>query len=301
MKNTNKLKVIAVIVTYNRLELLKRVIHAVKSQSEKVSSIIVVDNASTDGTCAYLEIETNINKELIHHRVPRNSGGAGGFYYGIELALRFNPDLVWLMDDDGYPSEECLARLLEKSNNQNSILNPIVVNSSDNSLLSFGLGKNISTLADAKVASEGEIIKGVGSPFNGTLISKKLICEIGLPKKEMFIWGDEAEYVLRAKSKGTQIDTAVDSIFFHPASKSDYDLFLNKYTIELKPIRLAGNHYRNGAYINLRYYGIIKLIKYIIINFAYFISRRRFREACTFLIYALDGGCNTFILPSIRE
>lgn len=294
-------EIIAVIVTYNRLELLKRAIQAIRSQTVKVKKIIVVDNASTDGTHDYLLNESQSNNDLTNLRIANNSGGAGGFHYGMELALKANPDLVWLMDDDGYPSNNCLELLLNNKTNENTILNPLVVNCNDNSRLSFGLGEKIKTVTDANSASENNLIPGIGNPFNGTLISKEIIYKIGLPKKEMFIWGDEAEYILRAKSKNINIATVVSSIFFHPESKSKYDLFLKKYVIELKPLRLAGNHYRNLGFINLKYHGLIRYIKYLIINFAYFMAKRRFSEAFFFTIYAIDGGLNFFALSPIRK
>ena len=46
-------EVIAVVVTYNRKELLKECINALKKQSYKNCKILVVDNGSTDNTYDY--------------------------------------------------------------------------------------------------------------------------------------------------------------------------------------------------------------------------------------------------------
>ena len=71
--------------------------------------MIVVDNASTDGTAA-----------AVRRRYPsvrlaeltRNTGGAGGFAYGMALALAGDADLIWLMDDDTVPEPGALRALL---------------------------------------------------------------------------------------------------------------------------------------------------------------------------------------------
>jgi len=60
--NNNKFKIAAVVVTYNRLELLKQCIDSIKNQTRKPDEIIVVNNSSTDGTLEWL----NPNKDLTH-------------------------------------------------------------------------------------------------------------------------------------------------------------------------------------------------------------------------------------------
>ena len=49
------MKTAAVIVTYNRKELLEENIKALLDQSEKLNKIFIIDNNSTDGTKSYLE------------------------------------------------------------------------------------------------------------------------------------------------------------------------------------------------------------------------------------------------------
>ena len=49
-------RIACVIVTYNRLDLLKECVDACLNQTVKFSDIIIVNNASTDGTSKYLHI-----------------------------------------------------------------------------------------------------------------------------------------------------------------------------------------------------------------------------------------------------
>ena len=56
-----------VIVTYNRLELLKECLLCIDKQVKKFDSVLIVDNYSTDGTREYLK-----NKEDRYHIFMKN-------------------------------------------------------------------------------------------------------------------------------------------------------------------------------------------------------------------------------------
>ena len=94
-------RVVAVIVTWNRRELLAESLSAVADQTRPPDRLVVVDNASTDGTA---ELLTDRFPMLEVVRTARNIGGAGGFALGIRRALEIEPaDAVWLLDDDTVP------------------------------------------------------------------------------------------------------------------------------------------------------------------------------------------------------
>ena len=92
------MKITAVVVTYNRLEKLKKVIESVRSQTASLLQILVVNNGSTDGSREWLESQNDIY--LINQG---NLGGAGGFNTGMKQAVLNGTDYVWIMDDDVYP------------------------------------------------------------------------------------------------------------------------------------------------------------------------------------------------------
>ena len=89
-----------IIVTYNRLQLLKESINSVSMYKDKIKKIIVVNNASTDGTTEYLDNICNSENKLVHVKLEKNIGGSGGFYEGIKKSFEYNCDWVWIMDDD---------------------------------------------------------------------------------------------------------------------------------------------------------------------------------------------------------
>ena len=102
---------IAVVVTYNRRPLLLEALAAVHAQSRAPDAVIVVDNASTDGTAAAVRSRY---PSVRLAELARNTGGAGGFACGLALALSAPADLVWLMDDDTVPGPGALRALLDE-------------------------------------------------------------------------------------------------------------------------------------------------------------------------------------------
>ena len=100
----------AVVVTYNRLSLLKECLEAISLQTCKVNSIIVVNNASTDGTTEYLQQLDD--KQIVVKSLEKNIGGAGGFAEGIAIATKMNVDAIWIMDDDTIPLTDALEHLV---------------------------------------------------------------------------------------------------------------------------------------------------------------------------------------------
>ena len=93
-------RVVAVVVTWNRRDLLVEALAALRAQTHPVAALVVVDNASTDGTDELLAKESGLDVV----RLEKNTGGAGGFAVGLEQAMGHDPDLVWLLDDDTVPT-----------------------------------------------------------------------------------------------------------------------------------------------------------------------------------------------------
>ena len=128
------MKVVAVIVTFNRKRLLLENVQRLLSQTINIHKIIIVDNCSTDGTKEYLNKNGILdNKNIYYHILEKNIGGAGGFFWGTKLAYESKADLVWLMDDDGKPYNnytlENILNLYKKTyvKNKLQMLNSLVV------------------------------------------------------------------------------------------------------------------------------------------------------------------------------
>lgn len=95
-----------VITTYNRLDLLKRAVQSAFDQTQPCE-VIVVDNASTDGTRAYVEA---LGDRLTYCRNPTNTNHAGAVNVGVEAA---SGEWIKLVDDDDYLADTCIERMSE--------------------------------------------------------------------------------------------------------------------------------------------------------------------------------------------
>ncbi len=215
--------VIAVVVTWNRSALLERILRAIDAQETRPGALVVVDNASTDDTPELLDrLRMELTVPLRVLRLEQNTGGAGGFHAGLEAALQMDGELLWLMDDDGVPPPGCLSALLPYVG-RFDFLGPAVVAEDDPGRLCFPIrlprtAKVVHDLDDVLAAADDGVLEDVVIPFNGVLLTSDLVDRIGLPRAEFFIWGDDVEYLWRARRAGARVATVVPARFLHPAT-----------------------------------------------------------------------------------
>lgn len=222
---------VAVIVTYNRKELLGYNIRMLLKQTQPFDRIFIVDNCSTDGTYDYLAQQGWLDSErFVYIKTASNIGGAGGFYTGTKAAFEAGADWIALMDDDGAAADvftfEILyreARLLYKEHKR-LFVNALV---QQGDLLSFKLG-NLNTVAEVLAAAKDGLIEGAANPFNGTLISRELVEAVGYPNRDFFIKGDEVNYKQRSLAAGAYIATVVASRYNHPRPETKEKMVLGK-------------------------------------------------------------------------
>jgi GT2 family glycosyltransferase len=275
-------KVAAVIVTYNRLALLKECVQALATQERLPDAIIVVNNGSTDGTDQWLDSQKNI---IAFHQ--ENSGGAGGFHRGMREAYDLGFDWIWVMDDDGYPHAKALQALLDYPVTGPCILNSLVLSKDDSAKLAFSLKYNGRHVNSAQELMDVSVINGDINPFNGTLIAREIFTQIGFPKKEMFIWGDETEFCTRVAKNGFPLITVTSSIFYHPKAKEEtdkdwkYEVIWRKYygmrnqSLILKNTKnsfykLYYTKYMAYEFLNiLKYQKSLRLTKFLVASEAY--------------------------------
>jgi len=217
-----KCDVTVVVVTYNRKDMLVRCLDALRRQTLAPARIVVVDNASSDGTRELLaEAGWYSLPGFTYSRLPENTGGAGGFHAGLQLAVSKDAGWVWLMDDDALPEPTALAELMRVATDPDHVYGSLAV---DGDRLSW-------RMSVCGVPSEGAAYERVTRfealpenaevefmPFLGFLIHTDLVNRIGLPEKGFFIAADDAEYCLRARRGGAKIILATHSRLLHPAS-----------------------------------------------------------------------------------
>lgn len=200
------IRIAAVVVTYNRIKLLQKVIDSLRKQTRPLDEIIVINNSSTDGTSEWLAQQTN----LTVYEQP-NVGGSGGFYRGIKEAYEAGYDWIWCMDDDVFPEPEALATLLLEARPEVGILVPRrfisgVPYISEVRKLNFS---NPFTRLHKVRLRDCETVDSVteieGMTFEGPLIRRELIRKIGLPNKDLFILFDDTDYSYRAVLAGYKV------------------------------------------------------------------------------------------------
>lgn len=195
--------VAAVIITFNRLELLKEVLSAVKNQSRKPDKIIVINNSSTDGTTEWLSEQEGI--DLI---TQNNLGSSGGQYTGLKIAYESGFDWIWTMDDDVVPDINCLENLL-KVNGNYLIRTPLRFDSNNIPFLNDAVSYNFSNPFKSlwiRIISKEDLLKdyieAVGITFEGPLIHSSVVEKIGLPNQNFFIFADDTDFFVRANQEG---------------------------------------------------------------------------------------------------
>ena len=225
MNTKNHTNISAVVVTYNRLELLKENISALKNQTYPINKIILVNNNSTDGTTDYIN-KTFVKDGLFNIiNLEKNIGGAGGFYEGIKEAVKIGSDWVWIMDDDTVPTPTALEKLVNKINivKNTGFLGSSVLFTDGTPHLMNNVPPSTNNILNIQwnAFAEKKILAVSFLSFVSCLISTQVIEKIGLPYKDFFIWGDDKEYterIIHAKYFGGLV---LDSIVYHK-TKNNY-------------------------------------------------------------------------------
>lgn len=209
--------IIAVVVTFNRRALLERCLAALQSQTLPPSRILVIDNASTDGTGPWLaDLPKDSKVPLNAVTLPTNGGGAGGFADGMRLGLDLGADWLWMMDDDAEPHPDALAKLMGLSPRQDNIYASLAVAGERTSWVTTLVSPETREVALSRDVPECAEVLSV--PFLGFLIHRSLAGRLGLPDRGYFIAADDIEYCLRARRAGARIYIAGGSHIEHPPS-----------------------------------------------------------------------------------
>lgn len=185
-------RVVAVVVAYNRRDLLREALDALMLQSRPLDAVVVVDNASTDGS-ADLARGTDGVEVLA---LTANTGGAGGFAVGIAHAVaELGADLVWAMDDDTIPEIDALAALLaaRDAHPGTSVWGSRVVwtDGSDHPMNT----PRPRPLRSSRAADGSFEVRSTS--FVSMLVEASSVRRVGLPIADYFIWNDDFEYSTR--------------------------------------------------------------------------------------------------------
>lgn len=266
------MKTTAVVVTHNRLPLLRHGLESLRRQ-EALSEIIVVDNGATDGTRQWLDEQ--LRKQAVEApaepvlRVIHqgNTGGSGGFHAGIRAAYGGGADWIWCMDDDVFPREGCLRRLLCHAHGpQTGILAPCRLLDGKvftHEFRRFNFTCTLASMHGRKLRPDGiagstSPIEIAGCDFEGPLISRKVVEKVGLPNKDLFIFCDDTDYCLRTHMAGFRL-------LYVPDALMDKHRFFADDTWTARNQKKKWKRYyqvRNETYLN-HHYGHTWGVRYV--------------------------------------
>ena len=216
------MKILAAIVTYNRIALLERCIDHVRAQTRPPERLLVINNSSPDATVEMLE------RKGVEYVTQPNLGSAGGWRRSIAEALAGGWDAVWLMDDDGYPHPQALEKLERALTPEVSCVSSVVLCEDDPNRFVFPFpvldrcGLPVLAAPKRKIAHLDELRKAAGGEtypfahlFNGALVRTAVARTIGNVDSDFFLMGDEVDFFMRMRREGPVL-SHLDAHHLHP-------------------------------------------------------------------------------------
>ncbi|RRD44529.1 glycosyltransferase [Buchananella hordeovulneris] len=189
-------RIVAVVVAYNRRELLTQVLAKLAAQTRPVDALVVVDNASSDGSGEVARTHPAVTEVVT---LPRNTGGAGGFTAGIARAVaQHAADYVWIMDDDTLPTPTALAELLAakaRYGGSPALLasKAVWTDGTEHPMNTPRPRPFLARAARLRAARAGVQHVRTAS-FVSILLDARAIAAVGLPRAGYFLWNDDFEY-----------------------------------------------------------------------------------------------------------
>ena len=194
-------KIGIIVVTFNRLQLLKEVVNSLRVQTYKGFDIIVINNGSTDNTLNWLEKQVDIT--TINQK---NVGGAGGFHTGMKYVAEHGYEYCWVMDDDVICQPTALEELIKAYEivpKAGFVCSRVLgLNGNPmNTPTALGAHENGDYSDTFELVNEHQMVRVTTATFVSVLFKTSVIKVLGLPYKEFFIWGDDTEYTQRTSNK----------------------------------------------------------------------------------------------------
>jgi rhamnopyranosyl-N-acetylglucosaminyl-diphospho-decaprenol beta-1,3/1,4-galactofuranosyltransferase len=185
--------VAAVVVTYNRLALLKECVAALRSQSRAVDEIIVIDNGSTDGSADWLAMQSGL-----HVIRQPNQGSSGGQFAGVKAAYERGHNWFWCMDDDTIPDPKALAAFCRtppfRDGSAGFLASVLIYPNGEPQPSPYVLESPESWIT---TAGRDCCVRARSSTFVSVMVSRPAVRSQGLPVKEFFLIWDDVEFTER--------------------------------------------------------------------------------------------------------
>ncbi|MDQ3723757.1 MAG: glycosyltransferase family 2 protein [Actinomycetota bacterium] len=235
-------RVCAAVITFNRRDLLVECIDALVSQTHPLTQILVIDNASTDGTEDLLRARGLLERDDLEYvRLQRNLGAAGGFAYGVDRGRALDVDWIWILDDDAEPRADALALLLGSA----PAADPATVAVCPKVVYATGaidsnqrghFRRRLRPLPDGEYR-DGHHPRLDFLSFVGALVRAPAARQTGLPREDFFIWGDDVEYSFRLRRLG-EIRLVSDSVVVHKRVTHSFETARSRFWNRVLPVTM---------------------------------------------------------------
>jgi GT2 family glycosyltransferase len=210
------MRVLVHIHTFNDADIIDGIIDAMLRQTHPIDGILVVDNASTDGT-----LEQPSLKHATVLRLPDNSGTSGAVYAGIRYALDNDYDWIWVFDADSIPEPDALQKLIDlydswppNLQNETAFLACLHYNVGDTEPHHGGIFTQRG-IAEVRPEPGERYYLTHFTIWSGCLYRLAVVRQIGLPNAAYALdWG-EGEYGYRVMAAGYKGFTDQESILHH--------------------------------------------------------------------------------------
>ena len=265
-----------IIVTFNRLEQLKIALQAYEEQTCKPKYLVVVNNYSTDGTLQYLNEwkarPSEYSKYVVN--LDTNIGGSGGFYEGLKKSLELDADWIWVADDDAYPDLSAVE--IADSMIQDKTIVTDQVTAICGSVINNG---NIDLVHRKKVFSHSLQIREVPVTkdkyikqyfeidlfsYVGAIINKNVLKQVGLPKKDYFIFYDDTEHSMRFRKMGKILCFPLIKVIHNSTEGSNNDW--KRYYFYRNKFDFYKTHFPRNAYLYIHFSEVWKDCWHILIG-----------------------------------
>ncbi|WP_127127380.1 glycosyltransferase [Pseudoflavitalea rhizosphaerae] len=184
--------VCAIMVTYNRLQVLQRSLQHVLRQTVQPSLIVIIDNNSDDGTGDYLASLSD--KKNIHSiRLEDNAGPAGGIAVGMAYGLAGKSfDYFWVLDDDTFYAPQALEELLH------------YIQSNHFDMLGLK-GANIRFGKKVPLPGMAVVEPAAYAMIDGAIIKTSVVEKVGIVDERFFMMCEDHEYSIRLHFHGYRV------------------------------------------------------------------------------------------------
>ena len=216
----------SITVTFNAEALIAEHLRLLQGQTHRLSEIVVVDNASSDGTLAVLAEEF---PEATVLALPANVGVGGGYAAGLSYALGKRHQSFWTLDQDSRPEPDCLQELVAAMHcgggaKPIALLAPRSRNLATGvDYAGFGWRNGVVKLPDDERATVQWVDVVISS---GSLISAQAVTAAGLPREDFFMDFVDFEYCLRLRRLGYSIGVVRKAVMWHAVGLPEQRRFL---------------------------------------------------------------------------